>query len=222
MFHPRETPLERGWVGRIHGDEIVHLAAQTLQAFFLGGGGAREHARYPLAEAVLLAPVAQPPVVRVFEDRERFAFANANAVAGPGAVVARPAASLSVCARLAAVVGANEQIGGFTLLAEWQALASTPPKDRDFSLVLGPVLVTPDELGDLAPEAIVRCGGREVARGRAPSFDWDAARAHAAAGTRLRAGDVIAGPPALRADEVGDGLVEVEWPGIGSLPQTVA
>ena len=49
MFHPAGMPLERGWVGRIEGEEVVHLASQTLQHLFTGGGTARDHARYPLA-----------------------------------------------------------------------------------------------------------------------------------------------------------------------------
>ena len=37
MFHPAGHPLERGWVGRVDGDRVVQLAAQTLQSFFTGG-----------------------------------------------------------------------------------------------------------------------------------------------------------------------------------------
>ena len=44
MFTPRELALERGWPGRIDGDRVVQLAAQTFQEFFTGGGTAREHA----------------------------------------------------------------------------------------------------------------------------------------------------------------------------------
>src|ERR1051325_3814489 len=66
MFTPKELALERGWPGRIEGDRVIQLAAQTLQAFFSGGGSAREHAEYPLAEVQLLAPVRQPPAVRDF------------------------------------------------------------------------------------------------------------------------------------------------------------
>ena len=50
MFHPNDNPLDRGWVGRIEDDRMLHLAAQTLQSFFLVGGGSRVHAEYPLAE----------------------------------------------------------------------------------------------------------------------------------------------------------------------------
>ena len=46
MFSPRDRELERGWPGRIEGDRVIQLAAQTLQAFFTGGGQAREHAEY--------------------------------------------------------------------------------------------------------------------------------------------------------------------------------
>ena len=45
---------------------MVQLAAQTLEAFFTGGGSAREHAEYPLAEVRLLAPVRRRPSVRDF------------------------------------------------------------------------------------------------------------------------------------------------------------
>ena len=64
MFSPKGMDLERGWPGRIDGDQIVQLAAQTLQAFFTGGGGAREHATYELAECDLRAPVLYPPAIR--------------------------------------------------------------------------------------------------------------------------------------------------------------
>ena len=50
MFTPRELQLERGWPGIIEGDTVVQLAAQTLPAFFTGGGSARRHAEYRLAE----------------------------------------------------------------------------------------------------------------------------------------------------------------------------
>ena len=36
MFRPAGTAMERGWVGRVDGDEVVHLAAQTLQHLFSG------------------------------------------------------------------------------------------------------------------------------------------------------------------------------------------
>jgi hypothetical protein len=44
MFSPVDLDLARGWPGRIDGDRVMQLAAQTLQSFFTGGGEAREHA----------------------------------------------------------------------------------------------------------------------------------------------------------------------------------
>ena len=87
MFHPVGHPLERGWVGRVDGDRVVHLAAQTLQSFFTGGGTAREHAEYPLAEVKLLSPVLHPPSIRIFDEQDAFVFANPAAMRGPGAEI---------------------------------------------------------------------------------------------------------------------------------------
>jgi hypothetical protein len=84
MFSPRELELERGWPGRIEGDTVVQLAAQTLQSFFTGGGLAREHAVFPLADVVLRAPVLHPPSVRIFDSADDFRFANPAAVVGRG------------------------------------------------------------------------------------------------------------------------------------------
>jgi hypothetical protein len=66
MFSPKGRGLERGWPGRIEGDRVVQLAAQTLQSFFTGGGQAREHAEYRLDDVDLRPPVLHPPSVRDF------------------------------------------------------------------------------------------------------------------------------------------------------------
>jgi hypothetical protein len=196
--------MERGWVGRVDGDSVVHLAAQTLQSFFTGGGSAREHAEYPLADVFLLAPVLHPPSVRVFEDDGSFAFANPAAVVGPGAEIALRD-RLSVLRRPAAVIGAGGLIGGLTILAEWRAAARRPPKDRDFALGLGPVVVTTDEC-PVEPHG----------------FDWTAALALAGSGTVLYPGDVLAGP-ALEQLDVGAGeVVSLGIEGIGVLEQKVS
>ena len=205
MFHPVDHPLDRGWVGRIDGDRVVHLAAQTLQSFFTGGGSAREHAEYPRAEVQLLAPVLHPPSIRVFDDDASFAFANPAAITHPGAVIGH-ASRLCVHVRLAAVIGTEGEIGGFTGLAEWRAPDLAPPKDRDFALGLGPVVVTPDELADPSPR-----------------FDWGAAVELAATGTVLYPGDLVVAP----AHEVLDGVepgasVSLAVQGIGTLEQRVA
>jgi hypothetical protein len=205
MFHPVGHPMERGWVGRIDGDRVLHLAAQTLQSFFTGGGTAREHAEYPLAETVLLAPVLHPPSIRLFDDQASFVFANPAAVVGPGAVVTGPTSSLIVYPRVAAVIGAGGEIGGFTVLAEWRASGVAPPKDRDFSLGLGPVVVTGD-----------------ADRPEADGFDWAAAVELAAAGTALYPGDILASPTGEPIAADPGRVVTVEIRGIGGLEQRLA
>jgi hypothetical protein len=211
MFHPVGHPLERGWVGRVDGERIVQLAAQTMQSFFSGGGSAREHAEYPLDDVVFLAPVLHPPSIRIFRDQANFTFANPSAVVGPGALVRGPVATLSVLPRLAAVMGLDGAIGGFTILAEWRAPGIRPPKDRDFALGLGPVLVTPDE-----SDARRACDSF-------PEFDWSAAVGHAAAGTMLVPGDLVAGPATDPIEAVEAGAsVDVSIDGIGTLSFLIA
>jgi len=196
MFTPRGLGLERGWPGRIEGDRVIQLAAQTLQAFFTGGGDARPHAEYALGDIVLRAPVLHPPSVRLFEAEDEFAFANPAAILGPEEPVPR-LGELEGHARLAAVVGL-EAIGGFTLMAEVRAPSLAPPKDRDFALCLGPILNTEVET----------------------DFDWDAAYAFAARNTRLYPGDLLAAP-AYEVVPLRD-AAEVVYEGIGTLRNPIA
>ena len=171
MFSPRELDLERGWPGRIEGETVIQLAAQTLQAFFTGGGQAREHATYPLAEVVFRAPVLHPPSVRIFDSDDDFAFANPAAIGAAGEEPAVPDAE--PVERTAAIIGADATIGGFTPLVEWVAPQLHGAKQRDFALSLGPLVTTPDE-------------------GVPPGVDWERLVAYAALNTLLVPGDVIA------------------------------
>ena len=195
MFTPADSDLERGWPGRIDGDFVVQLAAQTLQSFFASGSSAREHAAYPLGEIRLRAPVLEPPAIRVFDEPGSFAFANPTAVRSPGSEIPRPGGRLDAAQRLTAVIGADGAIAGWTGLVEWRAPDLATPKDRDFALLLGPVVET--ELGD--------------------TFDWEAARALAAANTRLRPGDLLAGPVLARHEEIASGGFVVSFAGLGEL-----
>jgi hypothetical protein len=169
MFSPVEMDLERGWPGRLDGEQVIQLAAQTLQAFFTGGGNAREHAVYPVAEVVFRAPVLHPPSVRIF-DGDDFRFANPAAIVAHDAEV--PVAGAVPVERTAAVIGLDGAIGGFTPLVEWTAPELPGEKSRDFALALGPVVTTPDE--------------------KTPPGDWERLVAHAAENTRLYPGDLIA------------------------------
>ena len=227
MFHPLGHPMERGWVGRVDDGRVIHLAAQTLQSFFTGGGSAREHAEYPLADVRLLAPVLHPPSVRVFEDAQSFSFANPAAVVGPdvevGVVDGSSDASLAIAARVAGIVSGDGTIGAYTVVAEWRDERRRPPKDRDFAFGIGPLAVTADAFDPCACAHVVRVDGRERVRLPAPEFDWQAAVAFAADGTRLYPGDVLAGPTCGLVDGIATGAeVEVEVAGIGVLRQRVA
>ena len=213
MFHPNDNPLERGWVGRVDGDRVLHLAAQTLQSFFLGGRGAREHAEFLLVDVTLLVPV-QAPTVRIFSASDEFRFANATAVVGPNVSVSGTA--LTACARIAAVIGAGGEIGGYSGLLEWQDPAELPTaKQSDFGLVLGPVVVTPDEVDPSAATVRLEVAGRREDALPSP-FPWADAITLAARRTVLRPGDVIAGPPVATLTDV-TAHVRLEVEGIGAL-----
>jgi fumarylacetoacetate (FAA) hydrolase len=145
MFTPRELALERGWPGRVEGERVIQLAAQTLQSFFTGGGSAREHAEFALADVDLRPPVLHPPTVRDFMAFEEhvatarkqrgaevpkewyeipvFYFSNPTAIFGPGDDVPYPEGTQELDYELecAAIIGADGKIGGFTVLNDWSA-----------------------------------------------------------------------------------------------------
>lgn len=200
MFSPADSDLERGWPGRIDGEHVTQLAAQTLQSYFASGSSAREHAAYALDKVRLRAPVLEPPSIRVFEDASAFAFANPTAILSPGSEIPRPDGRLDAAQRLVAVIGAAGEIGGWTGLVEWRAPELAAPKDRDFALLLGPAVETQ----------------------HADGFDWEAARALAAANTRLRPGDLLAGPVVELHEGIASGGFVASFAGIGELSAFVA
>lgn len=226
MFTPRELALERGWPGRLEGDKVIQLAAQTLQAYFTGGGTAREHAEYALADVDLRPPVLSPPSVRdfmAFEEHVRnararrgaevpkewyeipvFYFSNPAAIYGPGDEVPYPegTSELDYELEVAAIVGAEGRIGGFTVMNDWSArdlqrqelrVGLGPAKGKDFATSLGPVVVTVDEFDGSEGELIARVNGEERSRGnlRDLYYSWDRILEQARRNTVLRPGDVI-------------------------------
>src|SRR5919198_2817153 len=226
MFSPLEHPV-RGWPGRIEGDRVIQLAAQTLEAFFTGGGHAREHAEYRLDEVRLLAPVGRPPSVRdfyAFEDHVRnaaevtgrpgvpaewyeiptFYFSNPAAIYGPDQEVPCPpdCEELDYELEVAAVMGPEGRIGGFTVMNDWSArdlqraemrVGLGPAKGKDFATSLGPILVTPDEFDGSSGTMVARVNGEERSRGSLADLyhSWAAVLAQAARNTHLRPGDVL-------------------------------
>jgi hypothetical protein len=188
MFTPRELALERGWPGRIDGDWVVQVAAQTLEAFFSGGGKAREHNIYPLEDISLRPPVLRPPSIRLFRDASTFEFGSTASIFGPDDEVHAPArAEARFC--VAAVIGGEEQIAGYALVNDWHAPSLASPKDSDFATSLGPWIDTAHE----------------------PEFDFAGARKIAARNTRLRAGDLLVAPP------FATGVPEASLDGLGTL-----
>jgi fumarylacetoacetate (FAA) hydrolase len=107
-----------------------------------------------------------------------------------------------------------------------------PAKGKDFATSLGPVVVTPDELGDLRLEMVARVNGEERSRGNLGDMyhSWDSIVAHAGRNTQLLAGDVlgsgtVGGGSILEHDdgrwlEPGD-VVYLEVDGIGVLRNVV-
>jgi fumarylacetoacetate (FAA) hydrolase len=266
------TPLDRtvrGWVGAVEGDRVVHLAAQSLPAFFTGGGSPREHDEYALEDVRLLAPIPRPPSVRdayAFEEHITnaarvtgrpgvpaewyelpvFYFSNPAAIYGPDDEIPYPAGSeeLDYELEVAAVIGdvtGKDVIGGFTIMNDWSArdlqrhemkVGLGPAKGKDFATSLGPLVVTPDELGDLRLEMVARVNGEERSRGNLGDMfhSWEAIVERAAANTELVPGDVI-GSGTVGGGcilEHGDGrwlqpgdVVELEVDGIGVLRNRV-
>jgi fumarylacetoacetate (FAA) hydrolase len=265
MFTPRDLGLERGWPGLVEGDRVIQLAAQTLQAFLTGGGTARHHAEYALEDVDLRPPVLRPPSVRDFyafeqhvrSARERrglqlprewyeipvFYFSNPAAIFGPEDVIPYPEGTreLDYELEVAAVIGSDGEIGGFTVMNDWSArdlqraemrVGFGPSKGKDFATSLGPVLVTPDEFDGLSGAMVARVNGEERSRGNLVDMyhSWAAVVGHAARNTRLLPGDVLGSGTVGTGCilEHGDGrwlqpgdVVELEVEGIGVLRNTV-
>jgi fumarylacetoacetate (FAA) hydrolase len=266
MFTPRDLDHERGWPGRIEGDRVIQLAAQTLQAYFTGGGRAREHAEYALGDVVLRAPVLHPPAVRDFYafeqhvrtaralrgldvppewyERPVFYFSNPAAIYGPEDEIPYPAGTeeLDYELEVAAVIGADGQIGGLTVMNDWSArdlqrremkVGLGPAKGKDFATSLGPFVVTADEFDGRSGTMVARVNGEERSRGDLADmhFSWDEIVAHAELNTVLRPGDVLGSGTVGTGCilEHGDGrwlkagdIVELEVEGLGVLRNRIA
>jgi fumarylacetoacetate (FAA) hydrolase len=266
MFSPGSRHLPRGWPGRIEGDRVIQLAAQTLQSFFSGGGSAREHAEYPLDEVELRPPVLHPPSVRDFYAFEQhvktarahrglevppewyeipvFYFSNPAAIFGPDDEIPYPLGTkeLDYELEVAAIIGADGAIGGFTVMNDWSArdlqrkemkVGLGPAKGKDFATSLGPIVVTPDEFDGSAGEMVARVNGEERSRGnlRDLQWPWERLREQAARNTHLVPGDVIGSGTVGTGCilELGDGRwlqpgdeVELEVEGLGVLRNRIA
>jgi hypothetical protein len=136
----------------------------------------------------LRPPVLRPPSIRFFDDERTFSFGNTASIYGPEDEVHAPEDTESRFS-VAAVIGGEERIAGYTLVNDWRALSLDPPKDRDFATSVGPWIET-----DYVPD-----------------FDFEHAREIAARNTRLRAGDLLVAPPFAA------GVAEATLPELGTL-----
>jgi fumarylacetoacetate (FAA) hydrolase len=230
-FHDR-TGSER--VGRLDGEgedaRVIELTARSMLNWLRGEGHAPAGRDHALRDVVVLAPVPLPPSVRDFYSYEGhvatgwrrrggeipaawyeapvFYFSNPASIHAPGQPVRRPAGCewLDFELEIAAVIGEDGGIAGFTLLNDWSArdiqrremtVGLGPAKAKDFATSMGPWLVTPDELpfedGRLHVSAAASLDGREITRTDAAEMHWAWPQlvAHAAKETRLRPGDVL-------------------------------
>jgi fumarylacetoacetate (FAA) hydrolase len=217
-------------VGRLDGDRVAVLSAPTMIDWLRGEGRGDAGEEHALADVDLLAPVPEPPSVRDFYAYEEhvatgtrlrdseippewyevpvFYFSNPASIHGPGEEVRKPELTslLDFELEIAAVIGGDGEIAGFTLFNDWSArdlqrqemaVGLGPAKGKDFAISLGPWIATPDELpyrdGRLRFEATAEINGEEVTRTDAGTkhWSWPQLVAHAARDTRLRTGDVI-------------------------------
>jgi fumarylacetoacetate (FAA) hydrolase len=164
-------------------------------------------------------------------------------VYGPDDAIPYPAGTeeLDYELELAAVIGVEGQIAGFTVMNDWSArdlqraemkVGLGPSKGKDFATSLGPVVVTTDEFDGTAGTMVARVNGEERSRGSVADMhhSWQAIRDHAALNTRLLPGDILGSGTVGTGCilELGDGrwlrpgaVVELEIEGIGVLRNTV-
>jgi fumarylacetoacetate (FAA) hydrolase len=172
-----------------------------------------------------------------------FYFSNPAAIYGPDDDVPYPegTAALDYELEVAAVIGAEGKIGGFTVLNDWSArdlqrlemkVGLGPAKGKDFATSLGPIVLTPDEFDGSEAEMVARVNGEERSRGNLRDLHWPWERLveQAARNTRLCPGDVIGSGTVGTGCilELGDGhwlqrgdVVELEVERIGVLRNTV-
>ncbi len=167
------------------------------------------------------------PMIEEFDQYPIFYFTNHNAIQGPGEILCMPdhfqkldfelevAVVLCGKARNITAAEADHYIGGYmimndmsarTLQMEEMLLNLGPAKGKDFSTVIGPILVTPDELEAFKVPAKeghtgnnydlkMRCwvNGKLVSEGNMKDMDWTFAEIieRCAYGADILPGDVI-------------------------------
>ncbi len=167
------------------------------------------------------------PMIEEFDSYPIFYFTNHNAIQGPGEIWCMPDhfQKLDFELEIAAVIGkkgrnikaadADKYIAGYTIMNDMSArtlqmeemlLNLGPAKGKDFSTVIGPWFVTPDELEQyiVSPNPnhtglshnlnmVCRVNGVQVSQGNVSDMDWTFAEIieRCAYGVDIWPGDVI-------------------------------
>lgn len=167
------------------------------------------------------------PMIPEFDQYPIFYFTNHNAIQGPGDIHCMPdhfqkldfelevAVVICKAGRNITAAEADDYIGGYmimndmsarTLQMEEMLLNLGPAKGKDFSTVIGPMLVTPDELESLKVPAqpghtgnnynlkmTCKVNGIQVSEGNMGDMDWTFAEIieRCAYGVNILPGDVI-------------------------------
>ena len=142
MFSPKGADLQRGWPGRIDGERVIQLAAQTLSRSSPAAGrpASTLSIRSPRSSSAAgAASTVRPRLLRLRTAREDgagetrprgaggwyripvFYFSNPSVIYGPEAEIPYPDGTneLDYELEVAAVIGADGQIGGFTIMNDW-------------------------------------------------------------------------------------------------------
>ena len=218
MFRPAGTAMERGWVGRVDGDEVVHLAAQTLQHLFSGAAPpvSTPATGWPTWSCCSLSPPRRRFASSTSRTRSSSRTPRHSPARGPRSRARRAHPSWRTSASPAS--SARTRSSQLSPVARLRAPELDPPKDRDFAIVLGPWFTTVDEALATPELTLTVDGARSAAR--FGGFDWEAARRFAVENTRLRVGDLLLAPLALVDDVLPGAAVAIDVEGHGTLSLT--
>ena len=215
MFRPAGTAMERGWVGRVDGDEVVHLAAQTLQHLF---SGAAPPVSTPATGWPTWSCCSSPPRRRFASSTSRTRSSSRTPRHSPAQGPRSRARRAHPSWRTSASPASSPGRGRRALARRPPAGAGAdPPNDRDFAIVLGPWFTTVDE-ALATPELTLTVDG--ALRGAGSEDSTGRRRGASVENTRLRVGDLLLAPMALVDDVLPGAAVAIDVEGHGTLSLT--
>ena len=184
MFTPRELELERGWPGRVDGDASSSSPRRRCRRSSPAAAARASTPSTRSPTATCSRRCCYPPTVRVFSPFERretpfFSFRSTVPGArarGRAALSRRASEELDYGLALAAMIGADGAIGGFTLANDWTArdLAARRARGRVRALE------------EQRLRALARPGARHAGRAARDRGSWRASTGRSAAASTLR------------------------------------